>query len=1163
MHSGKILSLAFMLLALLSPGCNKAGGGGGGSNSILGIEQDLTLDPAGTTTVVTFMSDPGVLTPANFEADGGQNAVSVNQNGNAYEVTWDARVTPAHQVRPLAVGSIPETFMAVSTSDAAAPTFAVTAANQVVGLGNDTITVQFSGARVIESEAEDLANWTLKIGSTTLPLTGSTFSLDNNTQVLSVTTGSQANLHASFTLAAKNTLHSVADVALATTAVAGNASGDNLAPTLSSVVQNLTEDEFGRVVDLTFSEAMDPLFCASLANFGGANPDVATTFAQPSANVLRVTFNNPIVPGVNTIDLADLVDAHGNAFPDQNVAVAAGSTVANGFDNGPDVTTVEGVGGDVLTVDFLQAIDPDDASDPAHWNLEIPTGNPIDLSNCTLTYDLPTKALSIELDFDALNGDSFTFEPASGNEPVDVDGELFSASVAGLVTGDGALPTLSGATQNRVFDPTGMTVDVVFSEALEETSAETLGNWNIPGKSLQTATLLPSKSVVRLVWDAYVLPGTDTLDASGILDLAGNSMTAVLAQALTSTDTTAPGATSITAQAVEGEANDVVRVTFNDNLIESEIENVANWTFESPVGSAQSLAGASVVWNDAGRQASVTLPAGIDLVGGNSARASFSGVHDIAGNAITATAASGTVAAEVNVPTVDSVWVKTGLANHVVVRFSEPCAEMDDISGLTQYVVRNSSGVIKGAATSATEAVDHMGVELVFGFAVLAGSDTLDLAGVTDLAGNSMFPVSQHAVAVEDGTSVDLDTVNSNLTSVAGEANDTIELVFTTPPSRWNLLSVSNYTISLLGTPLNLNGATLSYDGNLTVTIALGASGSPNLQTGATYDVDISALTSVQGVAGAAISESIAAGGESVPPSLPAGLTRLDASSPTDSVLIQFSEAVDLASAENTAHYDLNGGANPDSVTRVGLSTVRAVWNGGVVLGDTVNASVADLAGNVGVVSRAVSAADLQGPLVVSVDGLSVSGAGLDTVTVVFDKPVDPTSALDPSNYGVTNGSALVIGGSILTFDSSTNSVTIHLQPGVELDPTLGLTVHVQDVGDHAGLVMNPPANVGGAVTGDLSAPAFEAAFVNYRADVLGLSVDVRFSEDVPAAFVSNPANWSLNGGQAVQSVTLQSGTHVRLFLDLPLSSGDELELTALPDMAGNESGTISIAPSL
>jgi len=1163
MSSGRLQSLASILFALCAASCNGGSESSGSSNALASIEQDLSLDPSGLTTVVTFLADPGVLTPANFDTNGTQAAQNVSQVGATATIVWDQRVTPAHQVRAMGLANVPSAFMAVTTSDSSVPSFVISSANQVAGLGADTISVQFSGPRVVESEAEDLNNWTLKIGTTTLPLAGTTLSLDNNTQVLSITTGTLANLHASFTLAAKSTLHSVADVSLATTAVVGAATGDLIPPTLSSVEQNLSVDEYGRVIDLSFSEAMDPIFCAALSNFGGSIPDVCNSFSQPAENVLRVTFNNPIVPGLNTIDLENLVDAHGNAFPDQNVAVSAGSTVANGFSTGPDLTTVEGVGGDLLEMEFVQALDPDDASDPTKWNLEVPTGNVIDLSGCVFTYDLLAKTLSIELDVDFQNGTSFTFEGLSGDEPIDVDGELFTSSVAGSIGGEVNLPTVVSATQNRVIDPTGKTLDVVFSEGLDESSAENLANWSVAGHVTQTATLLASQAVVRLEFDSLVLPGTDAIDINGITDLAGNPMVAVLGLAVGSTDSSAPAATAATAQAVEGSANDWVRINFNDDLLVAEISDLANWSVQSPIGTPLNLAGASVSWNAAGRQASVTLPNGIDLAGGASLRASFSGVHDIAGNTISAAAVTTTVAAEVNVPQVDSVWVESVLSNHVHVRFSEPCTYLDDIAGLTHYAVRNSGGVLKGNPSSATVDADDLGVELVYGFAVLAGSDTLDIEGVTDLAGNAMFPVSAHAVAVEDGGAVDIDAGASSLVAISGESNDVVTIVFTQQPARWEILNPANYTLSLGGFPLDLSGAHWSFDGALSVSIELDAAGLPNLQSGAAYDVDVAAMNSVQGVQGSPMNALLVCGGDVAAPSLPAGLTRIDAANPLDSVLLQFSEAVDEASSENVANYDLNGGPNPDSVVRVGFNTVRATWNGGVIVGDTLNATVADLAGNVGVLSRAVTAQDPQGPLVVSANGLSVENAGLDTVSVVFDKPVDTQSGLDPNNYVVTNGTALLLTNAQLSWSSTNNTVTIHLPAGVELDPTLGLNLQAQDVEDLAGLAMSPPANVGGSVTGDGTPPGFAAAFANYRADAAGLAIDVRFTEDVAASFVGTLGNWSVSGGQSVDAVLVLSPAHLRLSLSAPLASGETLGLNLLPDMAGNESGAIAIAPAL
>jgi hypothetical protein len=390
-----------------------------------------------------------------------------------------------------------------------------------------------------------------------------------------------------------------------------------------------------------------------------------------------------------------------------------------------------------------------------------------------------------------------------------------------------------------------------------------------------------------------------------------------------------------------------------------------------------------------------------------------------------------------------------------------------------------------------------------------------------------------------------------------------ITIVFTQQPARWNLLTPSRYTISLGGNPIDLAGAHFSYDGALSVTINLDAASSPDLQTTLAYSVDMSATTSVQGVAGALMSAMVNATGDSVLPTLPLGLTRIDAANPTDSVLLQFSEAVELSSAQNVGNYDLNGGANPDSVVRVGQNTVRATWNGGVIAGDTVNATVADLAGNVGVLSRAVALQDPQGPLVVSADGTSVANVGLDTVVVLFDKPVEPITGLDPSNYGVINGSSLVLSNSSLTWNSTDNTVTIHLPAGVELDPTLGMTMQVINVQDHAGLAISPAANVGGTVGGDSTAPSFMAAFANYRADPTGLAIDVRFSEDVASSFVATPTNWSVSGGKTVDAVQALSPSHVRLTLSAALGVAETVGITALPDVAGNTSGAISIAPSL
>ena len=63
-------------------------------------------------------------------------------------------------------------------------------------------------------------------------------------------------------------------------------------------------------------------------------------------------------------------------------------------------------------------------------------------------------------------------------------------------------------------------------------------------------------------------------------------MTTVTGVTIGTSDTTAPSPVSVLGTAVEGAFDDTVSVVFDDDMIESEIENPANWTVESPIGTS-------------------------------------------------------------------------------------------------------------------------------------------------------------------------------------------------------------------------------------------------------------------------------------------------------------------------------------------------------------------------------------------------------------------------------------------------------------------------------------------------------------------------------------------------------------------------------------------------
>lgn len=1155
--------LAALLLVLA--GCS-SGGSSGSTNAIASAVQDLSLDPFGATTVLTFTTDAGLAdaTTADFEADDGQTPTDVDVAGDTVTITWDERVSPSTQVRALLSG-VSSAYSSVTASDTSAPTFTITDGTQGSGPASDTISIAFDGPYVVESGAENPDNWTLVVDETTLDLSDSLFTFDPDTQTLEIELGVGASLFADFELSASG-VQSVADVAIASTAVAGVASGDATAPSLVSAEQNLTEDEYGRVVDFTFDEAMNPYFNTQLSHYG-VTDGIATSVDQPSPTVLRVSFSQPIVPGIDEVTLLGLVDLHGNTLADGPTAVAQPSPVVNEFDGDPELLTVANAGSDTLTIVTTQAFDAEAAVDPDSWILDV-DGSLVDLSTQTLEYDFEAKTLTITLDFDATNGDSFELV---GFGVLEIDGESFLDSFIGTIGGDAVAPTLTTATQNRSVDSTGKSIDVAFSEDVDEASAETTGNWSVSGGlTVQSATRLPSFDVVRLVLSDVAMPGDVTLDVSALTDLAGNTLTPASGVAISSTDTTAPAPSLVFVEGIEGALNDTVEATFDDDMYVADIEDPANWSVEVPAGNAISTAGATVVYDTDSRMATLTFADGFAFQRGDTYEITFANARDVGGNTVTSTAFTGSVDVESRLPSVEAAYASASQADVVVVRFDEPCAQLDDLYDVStnpfgsRYVLRDSLGVQRGLPISAAVLDGGLGVELTYGI-VIAGSDTLDVYGLVDAAGNPLFPEYDVVIEAEATQDPDLDALSCSFTAFAGESNDEVVVTFDRQMSTWELTDAGNFVLETeFDGAIDLTPAVIEFDGTTGVTIDLRATTNNNLQFGDNYTITVTNVRSAQGtlLTGLAATGPIVADGDSTPPSVGVSSVRLDPSD-ANSLLIETSEAVDETTAETAAFYDLDSGNLATSATKIGPRMVRATFAVTPSAGQTLELTLTDLAGNVsGSISRTVQTADASGPLVASVSGQITPGWGGDMVTISFNESVTPATALTIGNYAVQAGStALSLVGSRFRYRSETNAVEIQLAAGQELDAGANVTVTVGGVVDHAGNSMAATISVGGSVGGDSTAPTLEGAFVNWREDSSGATVDVLFSEDVSTTFAGSFANWTVSGGNTVTAATVLERDHVRLVLSAPLGSSDTLGITGVPDVARNAAGALSIDP--
>lgn len=1152
--------------------------------------QDLGLDPTGLTTVLSFNGSHGVFDISQVECDGGQSAMALVASGGDLLVTWDARVTPSHRVRVLSI-LVSADWQTVSTSDASAPTFAVTTATQDTSdaaLGGDYLEVTFNGPRLVDAGVDDPSNWQLLVAGQSVDMAGTSMTYDVQSGVATFQLGATANLHANFWLSVSG-VKSVADVAADSSPVMGAATGDSQAPSLDSVVQRLDVEEFGRVLEFSFSKPMDPNISVYPARFAVVDhPDaegytfVTLVEQQLDPSVLHVTFSRPVAPGYDKIAHSGLTGYHGNPLG-ANQKSFTSTNAPNAFSSVTAIT-VENGGGDQIVIVLDQSVDPDFAPDPARWAMTVDSDGVVTsviMADQVLDYDFTSKTLTVSLDFDMRNNDTVVVDAVG---QVDVDGQDFTLQATPVnASGDGDAPSVLGLVQNRSVDPSGYTVDIQFSEDVHREQAENPVNYVFtPVASLISATILANGSTVRVVSsDLIMTPGDVSLSVDATVDdLAGNPLGSASGPHFpTSTDQTPPAPGSLTATIQEGADNDVLDVVFDDDMVASEVLDLSNWAFESPLGSLLDISACSVTYNATARHAQITLDsADLYLQQGDGVQIALVSMRDIGGNTVDSAALGGTLVSEFNLPGVGTVWRSDAPSDNVLtVRFTEACGQLDDMydSVSNPYGIRyalRAAGTLLGYPTSASALDGGLGVQLTYGDPVNL-TDTLDVIGVTDLAGNLMFPSMGTSIA----------SANSNgpghasapvATALSGEDNDTLVLSFSSPMSPWGVTDPEHYTVQTNseGIALDLSAAEFAWDGASTLTITLTRALGQELRKAQSYDVTLNVLAdplrSAQGIAlSASDTQEVGVGGDVTNgPNQAASSTCKDTLDP-NSLLVFFDEAVYSSAVELPASYNLGPGLLADSVKLVSPSVARVTFSAPANAGMNLvisQASAEDLAGNTAVGDMTLQVLnDIIAPNLVSVAGVSVEGLGGDEVQVVFSEPVDTTMALDPLRYAISNGSFTVNMSAVTArWNSLNNTVSLLLPEGMELDPANALSVTVANVADSAGNLPGAPLTANGSVAGDVSAPSLSAAWTHYAFDNAGTSIEILFSEDVDTLFSGDETRWSTSGAASVDSVTVLSADHVRLSLSQALQAGDSLVLAAgQQDVARNQAGSLQIQP--
>ncbi len=1181
--------LALLAIAVVAvPACSSSSDPGAVTPT--GLVQNLTQDPAGQTIVTVLQGLSGTIAPASVEASGGQTVTSITQTGPTFVIAFDGVVSPDHQVRFVGVSGVSDEWRSVTSSDSRDPLFAITGATQDTSdlvLGGDTVTVQFySGPRVLQAEAEDLANWSLSVEGTTLDLVGTTISLDDATQIATLTLGRFANLHASFTLSCN--VGTVAATSVATFALTGAATGDTAVPAVSTVTQDLSTvtlgDEFGRVLVFDFDEPISPVFGALPANFTVVDHPSAQGLTMPTSvdfeagddSQLRVTFSRPVVPNLDQIDIAGLVDAHGNLIAPVTAPIVAGSTSVNAFTT-VTFETVEGAGNDRVVASTSQALDPDTAANALRWTLTVGGVGAVDLTTQTLGYDLLTRTLTIDLDFDVSNG---TTGDLAASGAVDVDGQAFSlAAPQALAAGDSDSPGVSSLTQNRLEDSSGKTLDVTFTEDVDPATATNVANYTFaPALTVNFASVVAG-NVVRLQTDNVALPGDYTLTvAQAVSDPAGNDLGSAFGPAgFASTDVTAPAAIAVSGTAVEGAENDQISVLFNDDMVPAEVQDVSNWTLESPIGTPVTLTGSTVTYSAPGGVATLVLdaPGAAALVRSFDLQVDFTSIRDLGGNSVIAGPTVATVVGEANRPGLEAAFINTGAGDEITLRFSEPMRRLTDVFDAAsnpagvKYTVTDAGTGAPIQPVSVAEIDGGLGVVLSFG-AVIDPASTINVVGLVDLAGNVLFPVLASALEADVADVPAISTVT--FLAVEGTDNDQISVTFNQPMSAWGITSAESYSCTD-STPsaVPLTDATFSFDGVDTVTIDLAAASNVDLQSALNYQLSLETsptrpLRTKWGVVLPISSTSpvTAVTGDVTTGPVPASSQAILDPSSVNNAFVIFSESVDAAQAVIPTNFTYNGTVadaavlvDPRVVQLTFPAGAGAVAPAGVV---DVNAAVVDTAGNAssGAVSLSVTA-DSTVPTITSTTAVIAPGFGGDFVDVAFNEALDPATTTVTANYDVTSGGAALRLLGVIP-DSEGNSVRLLVE---DMPEGATIVATVQNIADFAGNALAAPVASPAVAGGDVTTPSISGGVVNFWWDAAGTTVDVRFSEDVDYSFGEVLANWSTSGIATVTAAEAIGIDHVRLTLSAPLGAGETVDLQAgLTDSAGNVAGSLSISPA-
>ncbi len=397
------------------------------------------------------------------------------------------------------------------------------------------------------------------------------------------------------------TVNNIQDVSLNTMTAAGTAAFTGVDTTPPAVASATAMKD--NMVSVKFNEQVDTVTAAAYANYT-ISPSLTVVGATLLADgqTVEVTTSTQTLGTVYTLTASNVKDLSGNIINDGS------SAEFTGVDTTPP-RVVSAVSVDETTVDLVFNEKVDQASAETFNNYSV--SPELSISSAILQADGKTIRLTTTVQTWQ------TTYTATVNNVKDISGNIISDSNTANFSGsDDTAPKVLSATPVN-----DSTVDILFSEAVDAVTSQSLTGYNItPGLTVQNAVLQSDGKTVRLTTAVQTHGSIYYLEVTGVKDLAGNTINGNNTVTFEGIDMTAPSVVS--AVAINYNTVDLL---FNERVDSVSAQTAANYSISPALGIKE-----VVLQPDAATVRITTDP----QTGGTAYTITVTGVKDGAGNLV-------------------------------------------------------------------------------------------------------------------------------------------------------------------------------------------------------------------------------------------------------------------------------------------------------------------------------------------------------------------------------------------------------------------------------------------------------------------------------------------------------------------------------------------------